>query len=305
MRRDWANGLEQAQLSDRKVGKLLDELERDGLKENTVVILIGDHGRCMPRGKQFLYDGGLHIPLIIRWPQQIKPGQVCDDLVMSIDICQTLLDMAGVKAPHPLHGMNLFDPAIRLRQAIFAARDKMDDTHDAMRALRTREFKYIHNLMPERPYMQFNAYKERQYAPVALLNVMSMRGELNEIQARFMAPEKPIDELYDLKNDPFETKNLADDPLYAAVKKELRQQLDVWRKQVKDKGVTEAFRAGGWPATYPTKTLEQWEEILEQWEPWVFRKPDRTRVSHPRAFINKTALVPEKSAKRKAKRAKE
>jgi N-sulfoglucosamine sulfohydrolase len=302
MRRDWANGLEQAQLSDRKVGKLLAELERDGLKENTVVILIGDHGRCMPRGKQFLYDGGLHIPMIIRWPGQVKAGQVCDDLVMSIDICQTILDMAGVKAPHPLQGMNLFDPAIRLRQAIFAARDKMDDTHDAMRAIRTRDFKYIHNLMPERPYMQFNAYKEKQYAPVALLNVMSMRGELNEVQARFMASEKPVEELYDLKNDPFETKNLAGDSPYAAVKKDLRQQLDAWRKQVKDKGVTKAFRTGGWPATYPTKTLEQWEEILEKWEPWVFRRPDQKRVTHPRAVINKTALVPDKSAKAKIKR---
>jgi N-sulfoglucosamine sulfohydrolase len=302
MRRDWANGLEQAQLSDRKVGQLLDELEKDELKENTVVILIGDHGRCMPRGKQFLYDGGLHIPMIIRWPQGIKPGQVCDELVMSIDICQTILDMAGVTAPHPLHGKNVLGPEIKERKAIFAARDKMDDTHDAMRAIRTRDFKYIHNLMPDRPYMQFNHYKERQYAPVALLNVMYMKGQLNEVQSRFMASEKPTEELYDLKNDPFETKNLASDPLYAKVKKGLREQLDQWRIKVKDKGVTDSFRTGGWPATYPTKTLAQWEEILKQWEPWVFRSPDQKRAPHPRDLIAKTALAPQKAKQTKTKK---
>lgn len=290
MRRDWANGLEQAQISDRKVGKILDELEKDGLKDNTVVILIGDHGGCMPRGKQFLYDGGLRIPLIIRWPGKIEPGQVNDDLVMSLDICQTILDAAGVQASHPLHGLNLFGSEIKQRKAIFAARDKMDDTHDAMRAIRTCDFKYIHNLMPERPYMQFNNYKERQYPPVALLNVMYLKGELNEVQARFMAPTKPVEELYDLRRDPYEINNLANDPQYFEVKRKLRTQLDQWRQDIQDQGVTEAFRQGGWPATYPTKTLAEWEEILDRWRPWVFRSPESKKVPHPRQFINLSAL---------------
>lgn len=290
MRRDWANGLEQAQISDRKVGKLLDQLERDGLKESTMVILIGDHGRCMPRGKQFLYDGGIHIPLIIRWPGHIKPGAVCDDLVNTLDVCKTIIDVAGVKPPHPLHGMNLFGPDIKKRKYIFAARDKMDDTHDAMRAIRSREFKYIHNLMPERPYCQFNEYKERQYPSLAILNAMNLQGKLNPIQTAFMAPRKPEEELYELSNDPWETKNLAGDPRFADVKKELRAALDKWRIMVQDEGVTPEFRKGGWPATYPTKTREQWEAIVEKWKPWVFRAPG-TEATHAGNFINGSALV--------------
>jgi len=115
-------------------------LKNDGLEDNTIVFLIGDHGRCMPRGKQFLYDEGIRIPLIVRWPGKIKPGTRSDDLVMSIDISQTILDAAGVTAPHPLHGKNLFDKEVKKRKYIFAARDKMDNTHDAMRAIRSKDW---------------------------------------------------------------------------------------------------------------------------------------------------------------------
>ncbi|HJO53644.1 MAG TPA: sulfatase, partial [Verrucomicrobiota bacterium] len=108
IRRDWANGLEQAQISDRRVGKLLLRLKDEGLAENTLVFLIGDHGRCMPRGKQFLYDGGIQIPMIARWPGKLKAGEVRTDMVMAIDITKTILDVAKVTPPHPLHGKNLF-----------------------------------------------------------------------------------------------------------------------------------------------------------------------------------------------------
>lgn len=290
VRRDWANGLEQAQLSDRKVGTLLERLKEEGLYENTIVFLIGDHGRCMPRGKQFLYDGGIRIPLIVRWPGTVKPGQRIDDLVMSIDICQTVLDAAKVTADHPLDGKNLFGDEVKNRRYVFAARDKMDDTHDSMRAIRSKEYKYILNLMPERPYMQFNSYKEMHYPTVAVLQAMYMKGELNEVQSRFLAPTKPLEELYDLKKDPFETVNLADHPAHSDIKKTLASELDAWRKQVKDLGVTEEFRQGGWPATYPTKTLEQWEAVVEAWKPWVFRSPTE-QVEHPRGVVIKTEMV--------------
>jgi uncharacterized sulfatase len=87
VRRDWANGLEQMQLVDRQVGELLKRLDDEGLAENTIVFFIGDHGRCHIRGKQFLYDGGIRIPMIMRWPGKVAAGQVSNDLVMSIDIC--------------------------------------------------------------------------------------------------------------------------------------------------------------------------------------------------------------------------
>ncbi len=280
-KRDWANGLEAMQVVDRQVGAVLDRLEKEGLSDNTIVFIIGDNGRCMPRGKQFLYDGGIQVPIIVRWPGRIESNQVTDDLVMTIDISKTILDIAGVKPKHALQGENLLDGSTKDRKYIFAARDKMDSTHDAMRAVRTRNFKLIHNLMPERAYCQYNNYKERSYPVLALMNVMNMKGKLRPEQALFMAPEKPEFELFDLKNDPWELHNLADDPKYKEVKKELLTALNNWReKEILDKGVTEEFRNGGWPATYPTKTLEEWEAILEKFKPWVYRKPGE-QMKHP------------------------
>ena len=290
-KRDWANGLESAQMVDKQIGEVLQRLEDEGLAENTVVFIIGDNGRCMPRGKQFLYDGGIQVPIIVRWPAKIKPGQVNENLVTTIDISKTILDVAGVTPQHPLHGKNLFDGSTENRKYIFAARDKMDDTHDAMRTVRSKEFKLIHNLMPERAYCQFNRYTETSYPVLAELTVLNMNTELFPEQAAFMAPSKPEFELFDLKNDPYEINNLADDPNYAEIKAELLQELNNWRENViKDQGVTEEFRAGGWPATYPTRTLEQWEQVLELWKPYVFRKPDE-KVERPDKEFQKTQLV--------------
>ncbi len=274
-KRDWANGLEAMQIVDRKVGEVLQRLEEEGLADNTVVFIIGDNGRCMPRGKQFLYDGGIQVPIIVRWPGKIKPAQVNGDMVTTLDISKTILDIAGVTPEYELHGANLLDGSTRDREYIFAARDKMDSTHDAMRAVRSRNYKLIHNLMPERAYCQYNNYKERSYPVLAQLNIMNMKGELTTQQALFMASEKPEFELFDLANDPWELNNLADDPDYQEIKHKLLTELNNWRTNViMDKGVTDKFRKGGWSEEYPTKTLGEWEEVLDKFIPWVFRAPE-------------------------------
>ncbi len=280
-KRDWANGLESMQVVDRQVGEVLERLDKEGLSENTVVFIIGDNGRCMPRGKQFLYDGGIQVPIIVRWPGKIDRGQVNDDLVSTIDISKTILDIAGVDPGYDLHGLNLLNGETNDRKYVFAARDKMDSTHDAMRAVRTRNFKLIHNLMPERAYCQYNNYKERSYPVLALLNVMNLKGELNADQAKFMADHKPEFELYDLQNDPWELNNLSDNADFLDIKNELLSVLNDWRENViKDEGVSEDFRNGGWPSTYPTKSLEEWETTLELFRPWVFRQPGE-KMEHP------------------------
>ncbi|TWU19023.1 sulfatase family protein [Allorhodopirellula heiligendammensis] len=305
IRRDWANGLEQMQLVDREVGELLTRLDDEGLSDNTIVFFIGDHGRCHIRGKQFLYDEGTRIPMIMRWPGTVEPGQVSDDLVMSIDICATVLDAAGVKPAVALHGKNLRSDAVKNRKYVFAARDKMDDTHDAMRSIRSRDHKLILNLMPERAYCQFSFYKESAYPPLAELNVLNLQGKLTPEQAAFMAPSKPKVELFDLRSDPHEIHNVADDPAYANVKAELLTELEKWRTLViKDQGVSDEFRGvgvfpetcplptvGQWvqdhanefdfktvgvPGWYPTRTLEEWQAVRDAWQPWVFREPTST-----------------------------
>ncbi len=289
-KRDWANGLESVQIADRQIAKVLERLDKEGLADNTLVFIIGDNGRCMPRGKQFLYDGGIQVPILVRWPAKIKPAQVNDDMVTTIDISKTILDVAGVTPPHPLHGLNLLDGSTKARKYIFAARDKMDNTHDAMRAIRSKDYKLIHNLMPERAWCQFNNYKEKRYPVLALLNVMYMKGELTPGQAKFMAPTKPEFELFDLKNDPWELNNVADDPKFKNVKMEMLTELNNWRELIKDQGVTDEFRAGGWPSDYPTRTLEEWESILKLWNPWVFRKLG-SEIKDPGDEIEKTSLV--------------
>ncbi|NQU86060.1 MAG: sulfatase [Mariniphaga sp.] len=280
-KRDWANGLEAMQNVDRQVGEILNRLEKEGLTDNTLVVIIGDNGRCMPRGKQFLYDGGIQVPILVRWPGKVNAGQVQSYLVNTIDITKTILDAAGIDPGYELHGLNLFEEEILKRKYIFAARDKMDSTFDAMRAIRSVDFKLIHNLMPERAWCQFNKYKENNYPVLALLNVMNLKCELNKDQSKFMAETKPKFELYDLKNDPWELNNLADNPDYIKVKDELLKELMNWRENVIiDKGVAEEFRMGGWRADYPTRTLEEWETMLEKFHPWVFRQPGEM-MKHP------------------------
>ncbi|VGO22951.1 sulfatase family protein [Pontiella sulfatireligans] len=311
VRRDWANGLEQMQLVDRETGDLLQRLEDEGLAGNTIVIFIADHGRCHIRGKQFLYDGGIRIPMIVRWPGHIKPGQVNQSLVSSLDLCATSLEVAGVTPPVPLHGASLFSQEVKTRKYVFAARDKMDETHDSMRAIRSHDFKLIQNLMPERPYLQYNFYKEGHYPMLAEMAVMYAKGTLTPAQAAFFAPTKPEVELYDLRTDPHETKNLAGNSKYASIKKELLTELNKWRKSINDHGVSADFRAdgifpktcttktvqewvesngkkydfktNGWPAWYPTRDLADWQRIRDQWEPYVFRTP-AAKAKKPAGF---------------------
>jgi uncharacterized sulfatase len=288
VRRDWANGLEEIQIMDRTVGKILQRLEDEGIADQTVVIFIGDNGRCHIRGKQFLYDGGLHVPLILRWPNRIKPGIVTDDMVSTIDISAAILNIAGCPLPAHLQGRDFLDPAVPRRDHIFAARDKMDDTHDSMRAVRTKTVKYILNLMPERAWCQYNEYKEKQYPVLALMNMMHLKGQLTPAQDRFMQSTKPKEELYDLEKDPHEINNLAQDPASQTVLAHMRQLMAQDRALINDQGVTEEFRQGGWPATYPTRPLDEWESLVTQWEGHLFQgkakpnaRPLEARSSSP------------------------
>lgn len=314
-RRDWANGLEQMQLVDRQVGKLLKRLDDEGLSENTIVFFIGDHGRCHIRGKQFLYDGGIRIPMIARWPGKIKPGSTSDDMVMSIDICSTILAAAGVQPKTELHGKDLLGETIGDRKYIFAARDRMGDTHDSMRCIRSNKFKLILNLMPERPWCQYSGYKEKSYPMLAEMNVLHLQGKLNAAQSTFFSSKKPKLELFDIENDPHEVNNLADNPEYSKVQKELLKSLMDWQKNViQDNGVTKDFLANGifpkecptetvdfWvsqnkdkydfkrfglPAWFPTRTLNQWEQVRDLWKPYVFRDP-KSKLPRPKMIGSK------------------
>jgi len=222
--------------------------------------------------------------------------------------------VAGARSAVPLHGRSLLGDGPAKREHLFAARDKMDETHDAMRAVRSKSFKLIHNLMPERPYCQYNRYKEGAYPMLAEMNILHMQGKLTPEQAAFMAPRKPRFELYDLENDPHEVRNLADDPAHAETKAALLKTLKTWRKKIiDDQGVSEEFRAKGvfadrpagtvddwvaannethdfnatgWPGWYPTRSLEEWQKARAAWEPYVMRGPN-DQVARPQLVHSK------------------
>lgn len=237
VRADWAQYLESIQVLDRKIGQVMQRLEQEGLRDNTIVFFIGDHGRAHARDKQFLYDGGLRVPCIARWPGQIAAGAIDEQLVSGVDFAATALHLCGLPVPQSLDGRAFIKGDTAERETVFAARDRCDGTDDRIRCVRTARYKYIRNLEPERPYMQFNAYKKHQYPAWTLLRVLHQRGQLSPAQAQFLAPTRPPEELYDLHRDPHELNNLAADPAHESTRSNLCRQLDQWMTATKDQGL--------------------------------------------------------------------
>lgn len=235
-RDEYANYLDAIHLVDGYVAEVLARLEREGLARDTIVVISSDHGP-MFRGKQFLYDEGLRIPLIVRFPDRRQAGTVDDRLVSGVDLAPTLLGLGGIELPPgATHGHDLFAAGAPRRHHVFAGRDRMDESIDRMRAVRTDRFKYIRNYFPAIPYMQSNAYKERSYPTWNLVKRLAKEGKLSPEAALFAADRKPLEELYDLTADPHEVRNLAADPGHAGTLRELRALVDDWVRDTNDQG---------------------------------------------------------------------
>ncbi len=220
---------------DRRVGRILDSLDRRGLRDNTVVMFFGDHGWGFPRGKRWLYDTGLRTPLLVRWPRQIAPGQARDELVSFIDFAPTVLGLAGVDAPASAPGQSFLPKPATPREYVFAARDRMDEAYDRCRAVRDRRFKYIRNYHPEIPYGQPLRYRDR-WAVSRAWRAAGRAGDLTGPQTWFTDATKPEEELYDTQSDPWETRNLATSPEHREVKRRLSQALTDWVERTGDLG---------------------------------------------------------------------
>jgi N-sulfoglucosamine sulfohydrolase len=264
-RRDWQAYLQSIERLDQKVGQILAELQADGLADNTIVLLFGDHGRPHIRDKQFLYDGGLRVPLIIRWPGHIPAGSVHDQLVSLIDLVPSCLAMLEVKPEGRIQGRSFWPlgqtPA---RDHIIAARDRCGDTDDRIRAVRTSRFKYLRNFKPDVPYTIQSSYKEMGYPMLPLMRHAHAKGELNSVQAAFFSTSRPVEELYDIANDPWETNNLASDPAHAQTLQTLRGKLESW--------ITETADQGGIPETNPPL-----DQIIRQTRKATWDRPLKQR----------------------------
>ena len=233
-RADWANYLESVEKMDQKVGAILQRLDDEGLRGNTIVFFFGDHGRPHMWAKQWLYDGGIKIPLMISVPD--KPDGECRELASLLDLAPTTLQLAGVDVPRYMQGVDLFGNQLAARKYVFAARDRSGDAIERIRSVRTKRYKYIRNFTWDRPYLGSSSYKRIHYPLTVLLPELHRQNQLTDAQARFLAKTKPKEELYDVQRDPFELENLADKPELEAVRNELAAALEQWQQDTKDLG---------------------------------------------------------------------
>jgi len=253
---------------DKQARKILDDLEADGLAENTIVWFWGDHGWGLPRGKRFLYESGLRVPLLIRVPEAFRkwagagdpatvaPGRVEGEMVSFIDFAPTMLSLAGAKVPSHMHGRAFMGPQkpSRPREYVFGGRDRMDETYDFSRTVRDKKFRYIRNYTPYLPLAQPIDYMDK--TPILQeMRRLAVAGKLADgPQMQFFRPAKPVRELYDCQADPHNVNNLADDPKYAEVVKRMQQVLDDWMKLIGDIGFVpesdfDAIKGGSRAAT--------------------------------------------------------
>jgi arylsulfatase A-like enzyme len=234
---DWAEYLDAARYTDFEVAQIVERLKHEGLLDTTVIFFMTDHGISHARGKQFLYDEGIHVPLILRGPG-IKPGETNTNFAQQIDLAPTTLALAGAAIPRWIQGRNLLDSSLAPREAVYSARDRCDETMEHMRSVRTAQYKYIRNYLHERPHLQPNAYKDAKPI-VKRLRELYDQGKLDELQMRLLfAPQRAPEELYDLDKDPHELKNLATDPAHTEIMTMLRKRLADWENSTNDRGRT-------------------------------------------------------------------
>ena len=218
--------------TDDEVGQLIDMLKADGLYEDTVFFFFTDHGMRLYRHKQWLYEGGIRVPLIICGPA-IEQGVVREDLVSGIDIAATTLALSRTPIPDWMESKNVLAEDYK-RGYVISARDRCDFTIERVRAVTTARYKYLRNFMTDRPFMQ-PQYRDGWDVIEAARRCYN-EGELSSAQSSPWSPKRIPEELYDLENDPHEINNLANDPAYAATLDKHRKILQNWIEETDDKG---------------------------------------------------------------------
>jgi len=233
--RDWAAFLDAVRFTDKHVGQVISRLEKEGILDQTLIVFMTDHGISHARGKQFLYNEGTHIPFIVRGPD-IAAGKLRNDLVQQIDMAAISLATAGIPKPQSMQGRDIFAKDYQPREAIFAARDRCDETVERLRSVRTDRFLYIRNFYPQRPHLQPNAYKDGK-SIVKSLRSLHEAGKLDSLtESLLFSPTRPAEELYEWTTDRWQIKNLAADAAHQETLSKMRSQLDRWIDESHDHG---------------------------------------------------------------------
>ena len=248
--RDWATYLDTVRITDWHVGQVIGRLKKEGIFDNTVIIFFTDHGISHARGKQFLYDEGTHIPLVVRGPG-IPIGQKRQDLVEHIDIAALSLAVAGIQIPEKMEGQNILSPQFKRKEFVFAARDRCGEAADQIRSVRSEKFLYIKNFFPERPHLMPSNYKDTKLI-IKRLRQLHGEGKLNTLSKQLLfSPTRPKEEFYLYQDDKWQTKNLAGLSKYKDILQNHRDQLDHWILRTNDPG----------PETLQTYILETEDQM--------------------------------------------
>ncbi len=228
---------------DTIVGRVISQLEEDGLLESTFIFYFGDHGGVLPGSKGYIYETGLHIPLVVRIPAKFRHlvdferGEETAGFVSFADFGPTLLELAGIEIPEgidgkPFLGQDISSDELAGRNVVFGYADRFDEKYDLVRSVRKGRYKYMRNYQPFIPNALHNYYRYRSLAYQQWRD-MYHKGELNDIQRSFFESRKP-EELYDLDSDPYETSNLAGDNKYNKILQEMRGTLNGWVRGMPD-----------------------------------------------------------------------
>jgi N-sulfoglucosamine sulfohydrolase len=236
VRHDMARMLTNIERMDAEVGQLLEMLKKEGLYDNTIIFFYSDHGGVLPWMKREVLERGVHIPFIIRFPGGLNAGTVNGELISSVDLAPTVLSLAGIPIPSYMQGQAFLgsQKAKTPRKYVFAARDRMDTEYDRIRMVRSKNFRYLYNYFPGKPYYQNIEY--RLSIPM-MKDILKLRdeGKLDSVQMSWFS-NKPVEELYDTRVDPYEIHNLVSDPKYAGTLNELRSAFKDWNRSVGDMG---------------------------------------------------------------------
>ena len=243
VREDWKRNYELITAMDVWVGDHLRALRASGEADNTIVFFWSDHGVGLPRAKRWLYDSGTRIPLIVRIPEIFRassqgvPGTFDQQLISSIDLAPTVLKLAGLAVPDYMQGRAFLGNQLRAhREYVYGARDRMDERYDIIRMVRDKRFRYIRNYEPLKPYYQYMNTPEKG-ATMKEIRRLEKSGSLLSAARLFSARIKPIEELYDLQNDPHEIHNLSGNPDYIQQLKKMRRAHYSWVRETRDIGL--------------------------------------------------------------------
>ena len=243
VRHDWAQYYDKMTAMDSEVGKILRELDQEGLRDSTIIFYYGDHGSGMPRSKRQPFDSGLRVPLLVSFPKKFKhlapkgyvAGGETNRLVAFVDLAPTLLSLAGVKAPANMQGVPFAGKFVQDKPYLFGYRGRMDERIDMVRSCTDGRFVYMRHFFPDRPYLKHVDYMF-QTPTTRVWKELFDAGKLKPEQAKFWQ-NKPVEELFDLESDPWEVDNLADDPKYSEQLNSMRGALMQWMIQTRDTGL--------------------------------------------------------------------